>query len=69
MIPTLEGLPVKKSKKAHSPNEVRLKPPDTNPVFLSLKHKFLCSMTGNTSQYKSCCLGLRSIQVTDLKIS
>ena len=35
MIPSLEGRPTK-AKEAPSPNEVRLAPLDTNPVFQSL---------------------------------
>ena len=35
MIPSLEGWPAK-AKEAPSPNEVRLVPLDTNPVFQSL---------------------------------
>ena len=38
MIPSLEGRPTK-AKEASSPNEVRMSPLDTNPVFQSLGGK------------------------------
>ena len=38
MIPSLEVWPTK-AKEAPSPHEVRLTPPDTNPVFQCLREK------------------------------